>query len=47
MWPRGDKWLWRPSGNDEGGPRRLIHNSRHHNTEECWEIKELVEQFHE
>jgi hypothetical protein len=32
---------------DEGGPQCLVHNSRHHSAEECWEIKKLTEQFHE
>jgi hypothetical protein len=43
--PRGNKLSWQPSSSDEGGPRCLIHNSRHHSSEECREIKKLAEQF--
>jgi hypothetical protein len=43
----GDKRSWQPSGSDEGGLCCPVHNSMHYNTEECWEIKKLTEQFHE
>jgi hypothetical protein len=45
--PHDDKRLRQLSGSDEGGPRCLMHNSRHHNTKECQEIKKFMEQLHE
>jgi hypothetical protein len=45
--PCGDKQLRQPSDSDDGGPRRLVHNTRRHSVEECWEMNKLLEMFHE
>jgi hypothetical protein len=45
--PHDDKCPRQSSGNDEGGPRCPVHNSKCHNAEECQEIKKLTEQFRE
>jgi hypothetical protein len=45
--PCGDKWPQQPSGSDKGGSWCLVHNSKHHSTEECQEIKKLTMQFRE
>jgi hypothetical protein len=44
--PLGNKRPCQPSSSDEGGLRCPVHNSRHHSTEACREIKKLAEQFH-
>jgi hypothetical protein len=45
--PRGDKHPHQASSNDDGGTQCQIHNSTHHSAGECWEIKKVMEQFHE
>jgi hypothetical protein len=45
--PHGHKRPCQPSGSDEGRLGCPVHNSRHHNAEECREIKRLAEQFRE
>jgi hypothetical protein len=45
--PRGDKCPRQPSNRDDGSTKCLMHNSTHHTTPECREIKKLTEQFRE
>jgi hypothetical protein len=45
--PRGDKRPHQASGSDDGGTCCQVHNSTHHNVEECWKIKKLTEQYRE
>jgi hypothetical protein len=45
--PRGDMRPHQASGSDDKGTRCPVHNSMHHNTEECREIKKLTEHYHE
>jgi hypothetical protein len=45
--PRGDKHSGQASVSDDRGTRCLVHNSTHHNVDECWEIKKLMEQYRE
>jgi hypothetical protein len=42
-----DKHPHQSSDNDEGVQRCPVHNSKHHNIEECWETKKIAEQFRE
>jgi hypothetical protein len=44
---RGDKCPRQPSNGGEGGVKCPVHNSTCDTASECWEIKKLVEQFHE
>jgi hypothetical protein len=45
--PRGNKSPRQASSSDDGGACCPVHNSTCHNTEECREIKKLVEQYRE
>jgi hypothetical protein len=45
--PRGDKRPRQPSNSDDDSTKCLVHNSTHHTTVECREIKKLTEQFRE
>jgi hypothetical protein len=44
--PRGNKRPRQPSNIDDGSMKCPVHNSTHHSTLKCWEIKKLMEQFH-